>query len=153
MGKRIFVAAVATLGLTMTLGACASDSMVGSGATSALPDKPKPDPVCTMLSQKLDGLRREGASERVEQASQGKGTTVSVKRESLAKVAELNKTSLEFQQKCSAYKPAVVAAAIPPPDATPAKAVAKSAKAATAKPKAETAVPAAGNAATVERKE
>lgn len=151
MGKNIFVATLATLGLALSLGACASDAMVGSGATSALPEKPKPDPVCSTLAQKLDGLRKEGVSERVEQASQGKGTTVSVKRESLAKVAEMNKTSLEFQQKCSAYKPAVVAAAMP--EAAPAKTVVKSAKTAAAKPKAEAAPAAAATEVVTEKKE
>lgn len=128
MGKMHFAAAAVTLGLALTLGACANDNLA-SGATAALPEKPKVDPVCSTLAQKLDGLRKDGVTDRVEQASQGKTTTVNVKRESLAKVTELNKTSLEFQQKCSAYKPSPVTATTPAPapSTQPAAKVAKTA--------------------------
>lgn len=131
MGMKHLVAAAATLGLALALGACASDN-IASNATAALPEKPKADPVCSSLAQKMDELRKDGVTQRVEQASSGKGTTVSVKRESLAKVTELNKASVEFQQKCSAYKPSPVAAA-PAVAPTPPAAAAKVAKAAVPK--------------------
>lgn len=156
MGTKNSVAAAVTLGLALALGACASDN-VASNATAALPEKPKADPVCSSLAQKMDELRKDGVTQRVEQASAGKGTTVSVKRESLARVTELNKASVEFQQKCSAYKPAPIAAVpAPAPAAAPAK-VAKATVTKAPKPavdataKAEAA--AAGIAAPVQKKE
>lgn len=141
MGMKQIAALAATLALTLTLGACATENFA-SGATAALPEKPKADPVCGTLAQKLDDLRKDGVTQRVEQASQGKGTTVSVKRKSLAKVAEINKTNIEFQQKCSAYRPASIAttAPAPAPSATPVAAAAKTAAVAkAAKPAAATA--------------
>ena len=100
-----------SLAAALALGACANDgALLGTGATAALPERPKVDPACAPLAAKIDDLRRDGVAERVEQAAAGKGTTVSVKRDSLAKVAELNKANAEFQQKCSAYSPAPGAA-------------------------------------------
>lgn len=103
--------AFVSLGLALSIAGCANDSLFGnSGETAALPAKPAIDPACAPLAAKIDDLRREGVADRVEQAATGKGATVSVKRESLAKVAELNKANAEFQQKCSAYSPAPGAA-------------------------------------------
>ncbi len=150
MGMKHIAALAATVGLALALGACANDNLV-SGATASIPEKPKADPVCTTLAQKMDDLRKDGVTQRVEQASQGKGTTVSVKRESLARLSELNRTSVEFQQKCSAFKPAPVPAAAAPAE-TPAKST-KTAAVAKATPKPASAAATAGIAAPGEKKE
>lgn len=111
MATRSISATLLTLGAALALSACANDGMLtGSGATAALPEKPRVDASCAPLAARIDELRREGVAERVEQAAAGKGTTVSVKRDSLAKVAELNKANADYQQRCSTYTPAPGAA-------------------------------------------
>ena len=129
--------------------------MLGNGGptTAALPEKPKADPACAPLAARIDGLRKEGVAERVEQAAQGKTTTVNVKRESLGKIAELNKANADYQMKCSTYtRPAGSTAQTPPaaaqavsaaPAATAVVAKAKTAAVATVATKAGAAVPAA----------
>ena len=110
MAKTHLTAVGIVVSMTLTLGACAggTDNLFGSSTTqtSALPEKPKTDPACALLAGKIAELRKDGVVERTEQAAQGKGTTVSVKRESLGKLTELNKANVEFQGKCSTYKPA-----------------------------------------------
>ncbi len=121
------------------VGACSSDGILGGPqTTSAIPEKPKVDPACVTLASQIDALRREGVADRVEQASKGKGTTVAVKRESLAKVAELNKANASFQARCGTVTPAAVSAPATPA-ATPPKAVSS---APPAKPKTASAAPA-----------
>jgi uncharacterized protein YccT (UPF0319 family) len=63
------------------------------------------DPACASLSARIDALRKEGAAERIEKASVGKTANVSVKRASLAQVAELDKANAEFQARCSTLGP------------------------------------------------
>lgn len=105
------LAAVAT-------GACSSDGILGGPqTTSAIPEKPKVDPACVTLASQIDALRREGVADRVEAASKGKGATVAVKRESLAKVAELNKANAAFQARCGTVTPAAVTTPPPAPKA------------------------------------
>lgn len=100
----IGVAAVAGL-----MGACANDgSMIGSSLTTSSVDATKTaaakvDPACNLLSARIDALRKEGVVERAEKVSTGTTSTVSVKRASLAKLAELDKANAEFQAKCSTY--------------------------------------------------
>jgi hypothetical protein len=102
------------IGIALTAGllsACSSDNtLLGSALTTssvdpATPAKPsstaKIDPACVQLATHIDALRKEGVVERVEQASTGSGKTVQVKRESLAKMAELQKANADFQSKCS----------------------------------------------------
>jgi hypothetical protein len=78
---------------------------------------PQPDAACVALTARIDALRRDGVVERVEKASAGKGKTVNVKRESLAKITELDKANAEFQAKCAlplttaSVRPAPAAAA------------------------------------------
>jgi len=103
------------LAMTGGLCACSSDgSLVGSSlTTSSVASNPvtaqapasKIDPACASLSARIDALRKEGVSERVEKASVGKTTNVSVKRASLAQMAELDKANAEFQAKCSTLGP------------------------------------------------
>jgi hypothetical protein len=74
---------------------------------------PKVDPACYSIAQRIETLRRDGLTERLEKAAAGKSSTVSVKRTSLAQAAELDKANAEFQAKCSAFgpRPAQTAAA------------------------------------------
>ena len=80
----------------------------------------KADPACTALATQIETVRKEGAVERLEKAAAGKTATVQVKRESLAKQAELNKLNTEFQAKCSSVKPTTAQAtgAAPAPQQT-----------------------------------
>lgn len=59
------------------------------------------DPACATLAQRIETLRSDGLTDRLEKAGTGKSSTVSVKRDSLAKAAELDKANAEFQAKCS----------------------------------------------------
>ena len=61
--------------------------------------------------------------ERVEAASQGKGTTVKVKRQSLAQLAQLEKVNSEFQAKCSTQPELTTAMAKPMAPTAPPKVV------------------------------
>lgn len=93
-----------TVGATLTLGACANDTLFGEAAmqpTAALPAKPATDPACPALASRIDELRRDGVVERVDAVAKGKGTSVKVKRASLAQIAELDRANAEFQAKCS----------------------------------------------------
>lgn len=131
----------------LALGGCASDGLFGdSPTTAALPEKPKVDPACVTLASQIDALRKEGVAERVEEAAKGKGATVTVKRASLSKVAELNKANADYQARCGSVAPASAtapAAAQPAADAAKAtKAVAKAPAATTVKTKAAAPAPA-----------
>ncbi len=139
------------LGIALAAGllsACSSDStLLGSPLTTSSVDPAqakvangtKIDPACIQLATRIDALRKEGVVERVEQASTGKGKTVQVKRESLAKMAELQKANADFQSKCSTIPMATASAA----SAAPAAPAAKPAVAAAAAPAAKPATTAA----------
>lgn len=139
-GALLITAAVSALGLA----GCSSDSgLFGSPLTTqsinsaqGAPKANAVDPACYALSQRIELLRRDGFTERMEKASVGKSASVSVKRASLAQAAELDKANAEYQAKCSA--PAL---RIP-------QAAAQGAPAVTTAPNAATAAPAA-NAAQV----
>lgn len=96
---------------------CANNGALSTAAIA--PDKPsataaKVDPACMTLASQIDALRQDGAAERLERASTGKGTKVSVRRETLAKQVELNKANAEFQAKCGPSIPrAQTAQAVP----------------------------------------
>jgi hypothetical protein len=107
----------------LSLAACA-DGSTGLLSTASLGTPapvaaaaPQPDAACVALTARIDTLRREGVVERVEKASAGKTKTVTVKRESLAKITELDKANAEFQAKCAlplttaSVRPAPTAAA------------------------------------------
>jgi hypothetical protein len=107
-----FMAASAAIG---GLCACSSDgSLIGSSLTTssvsapqttAQASAPQVDPACASLAARIDALRREGVTERIEKASVGKTPNVSVKRTSLAQAAELDKANAEFQARCSTLGP------------------------------------------------
>lgn len=86
---------------------CANDGTLGDGGvtTSSIVSKPQVDPACVALSARIDGLKQDGSVGRVEKAAAGKSKTVSIKRASLGKVAELNQANSEFQAKCSTVAP------------------------------------------------
>lgn len=104
-----FLSSIVTLTASAALLAgCSSDGgMLGSSLTTSSVDAtktapaPKLDPACIALTAKIDALRKDGVTERVEKASAGKSTTVSVKRESLAKMTELDRANSDYQSKCS----------------------------------------------------
>jgi hypothetical protein len=64
-------------------------------------------------------LRKDGVVDRVEKAAAGTGKSVTVKRESLVKIAELDKANAEFQRKCSVPLPASAAVPVAPAAAKP----------------------------------
>lgn len=99
---------------TLVLAGCSSDGGLLGGAltTQSIPTGPataaaasKADPACHALMQRIEALRQDGLTERLEKASTGKSTTVSVKRASLAQAAELDRANAEFQAKCSTLGP------------------------------------------------
>jgi hypothetical protein len=151
-----------TLGATLLLTACAGDGGLigsagtGTATTSALPPKPPVDPACPVLAAQIDEIRKDGVVERTEAAAKGKGKTVNVKRESLGKIAELEKLNAAFQAKCStlpraaaAPAPAKTAAAtVPPAAAKAAGTAATAAKAEATKAAATKAAPVAAKVVT-----
>lgn len=100
---------------TLLLAGCSSSSggLFGSNplTTQSIPATtsntvaatPKVDPACYSIAQRIETLRRDGLTERLEKAAAGKSTNVSVKRTSLQQAAELDKANAEFQAKCSAF--------------------------------------------------
>lgn len=128
--------------LALALAGCASDGSLAlsTGSINEQPQLAKAqriDPACVSLMARIDELRKEGTPERLAKVATGKTKTASVKRESLARMAELDKANGEFQQKCS-----TLAAPAGAP-AAPAAAAATDANAKTAAVAATTAAPAA----------
>lgn len=124
MWKRAMVAS-ALLAATGLAGGCANDGgVLGDSLTtssvSTAEKAPKVDPQCVALMSKIDALRKEGTPERIEKVSTGKGRTVSVKRESLQRITELDKTNAEFQSRCSTLTSGQRAAAATSPAPAPA---------------------------------
>jgi hypothetical protein len=79
--------------------------------------KPSVDPVCASLSNQINATRQEGTPARVNAVSTGKTRMVTIKRASLAKMAELDRLNNEFQAKCSKVpmqQTAAVASTAPP---------------------------------------
>lgn len=125
--KSFLTSTMTAMALAVTLAGCSSDGgLLGSSLTTSSVDSAKVapavakvDPACLALTAKIDGLRKDGVTERAEKAAVGKTSTVSVKRDSLAKLSELDKANFEYQTKCSAPglakpMPAPAAAAIVP---------------------------------------
>lgn len=127
MFQRVIATAALLAAAALAAGCSTDGGMLGNSLTTASVDQsaagkaPKVDPACLALMSKIDTLRKDGVTERVEKASTGKSATVSVKRESLAKMTELDKANAEFQAKCSTItpKPAQQAAALPAPAPAP----------------------------------
>ncbi len=106
---------IAALGATLLAGCSSDGNLFGSSLTTqsigtnanstAVAAAPRVDPACYSLSQRIDTLRKDGLTDRLEKASVGKSSTVQIKRVSLAQAAELDKANAEFQAKCSAFGP------------------------------------------------
>lgn len=101
-----FALSVAVLA-SVALAGCAGDGTSTLLTTNSVPETTAPkkvsaaDAACIALREKIGALRADGTVERVEKAGQGKTRSVTVKRASLQKVAELNQANAEFQAKCS----------------------------------------------------
>lgn len=122
MHKRMIGMVAAMIAGTLAAG-CANDggllagslttaSVTEQAAASATPQQ-KVDPQCVALMSKIDQLRKEGTPARIEKISTGKGTTAQVKRESLARITELDKANAEFQSRCSTLSTPQQAAVAP----------------------------------------
>ena len=141
--KTFLSSTMTAVALAALLAGCSSDGgVLGSSLTTSSVDPakaqaaaPKLDPACIALTAKIDALRKDGVTERAEKVAAGKTQTVSVKRESLAKLTELDRANADYQTKCSMpglarpMTPAPAAAVVP---AAPAAKVAST----TAKPAA-----------------
>lgn len=120
--RKILISSALLLG-SMAAGGCAVDGAGNPLTTSAViaPEKTaavKIDPACATLTSQIETLRKEGAVERLEKAAEGKGSSVQVKRASLAKQAELNKANADFQAKCGPQTPKAQSAQAAPAAAT-----------------------------------
>lgn len=83
---------------------CANNGDLSTAAITAentAAAAPKVDPMCVTLAHQIETLRQDGAVEKLEKASTGKGAQVKVKRELLAKQAELNKANADYQTRCT----------------------------------------------------
>ena len=101
-------------------------------------NKPAIDPACVTLVSKIDGLRKDGITDRVAKAGQGKSKTVPVYRTSLARMAELDRANADYQRRCGTLKPAT--ASISSTAVTPAVSAATKTAATTTAKKAVTKV-------------
>jgi hypothetical protein len=136
----VFVVLAAASGL---LAGCAdTPSLFGSSSNNlttssvAPPAAPKIDPACSGLASQIDGLRKEGISDKVEKASLKKYKLTTAE---LVKADQLNKANADYQSKCGTVKPvAAVSPAVAPPvtlaSTAPAVKAAATAAAAVAKP-------------------
>jgi len=103
----LMIAAVGALGVSgcsstgNPFGDMMTTQSIPAQAPTTVAQAPKADPACYSLQQRIDTLRRDGVTERIEKASVGKSATVAVKRSSLAQAAELDKANAEFQARCS----------------------------------------------------
>lgn len=89
------MAAVAGLGLLAA--GCSADGGLQTASINKPAEQAAVDPTCVALANQIDILRKEGNIEKLEQAATGKGASVKVKREALAKQAELNRVNADFQ--------------------------------------------------------
>lgn len=139
-----------------SLAGCAADGgldlmttgSIGNQATeTAVAKAPAIDPACVELTAKIDQLRKEGTPERLAKVAEGKSKTANVKRDALARMAELDAANQEFQARCSTIG-ASSAQAAAAPAATTVEQVANAAQtAASAAQSAQTAAATAKQAA------
>lgn len=127
--KACIFASSAVLGLA--LAGCSADGTLSTASINGKPEtKMAVDPACVTLSNKIEVLRSEGSVDSLEKAATGKGGTVKVNRDALAKQAELNRTYADYQAKCGVKLPqsaqAAQVPAVAPIAAAPATAAAKS---------------------------
>jgi hypothetical protein len=138
-------ATAAILVVSGLLSGCASDGP-GPATTGSIAEPAKVDPACVSLAAQIDQMNKEGTPDRLAQAATGKTATVPVKRDALAKQAQLNKANAEYRSRCSTItpKPQQQAAVAAPPAAA-------GAGVAAAAPSAEQAAQAAAERAVARR--
>ncbi len=112
---RSSVIAALAAGTAFLAGCADTPSLFGNSAnlttSSVAPaSAPKADPVCVTLASQIDGLRKEGIPDKIEKASLKKYKMTTAE---LVKADQLNKANVDFQGKCSTYKPTVSASAAP----------------------------------------
>lgn len=91
---------------TIVLAGCAGDGgPAGTTSSIAEPTAARVDSACVSLAAQIDQLNKEGTPDRLAQASSGKTATVPVKRDALAKQAQLNKANTDFRARCSTITP------------------------------------------------
>jgi hypothetical protein len=104
----------------MALAGCANNGLLGGStfSTASVPETPKVDSACVMLTSQIETLRKEGIADRVEKAAAKKYKMMVA---DLVKADQLNKANAEFQLKCSTITPkaAMTSASLAP--AAPAK--------------------------------
>jgi hypothetical protein len=86
------------------------------GTQSAAAPEPKVDPVCVSLASRIDALRKEGISEKIEKAAAKK---YKMTQTDLNKADQLTKANADFQFRCSTIMPKSASAM---PDPMPASA-------------------------------
>jgi hypothetical protein len=111
--------AVAMLGLAVA--GCAnsgsSDGLFSTASTAPSATEAKVDPACVTLTSQIDGVKKEGIIEKVEQAAMKKYAMTPA---DLAKADQLNKLNANYQAKCGTVTPKTTTAALsstPPPAA------------------------------------
>ncbi|MGF1651576.1 MAG: hypothetical protein ACFCUN_14120 [Hyphomicrobiaceae bacterium] len=119
--------------------ACSTDGVLTTSSVPPAIEAPRADPVCQALAADIDRIRSDGTIGRLQEASTGRTTTVSVKREALARLAEFDRLNSDYRAKCS--KPGIIIPAPSVTTATGAPVAAQTASAAVAP--AATPVPAA----------
>ena len=102
---------------SLMLAGCAGDDNEGIFTTGALGTsqtaaaEPKVDPACLTLASRIEGLRKEGVSDKIEKAAVKK---YKMTQADLAKADQLTKANAEFQLRCSTVAPgSVQASSIP----------------------------------------
>src|ERR687896_151150 len=88
----------------MALAGCANNGLLGGSnfSTASVPETPKVDPACVMLTSQIETLRKEGIADKVEKAAAKKYKMMVA---DLVKADQLNKANAEFQLKCSSITP------------------------------------------------
>ncbi len=76
---------------------------------------PKVDPQCVALISRIETLRKEGITEKIEKAAAKKYKMTAA---DAAKADQLNKANVEFQARCSTITPGAVTAQAPAKPAT-----------------------------------
>jgi hypothetical protein len=113
----------------LLFGGCAGEATDGIFTGSLAPSEeqkvaraePKVDPVCVTLMTRIDQLRREGITDKIEKAA---AKRYKMTQSDLGKTDQLVKANAEFQLRCSTVAP--VNNAGPQPSATPSAKTAKS---------------------------
>lgn len=113
---------------TLLLAGCASEggglsnpfttgSVSGSDSATQATAAPRVDPQCVALASRIEALRKDGITEKIEKAAAKKYKMTAV---DAAKADQLIKTNADFQARCSTITPSPVSAQAPAPTPRPA---------------------------------